>query len=112
MEFNLPYKHPVKYWFQNTGARAQRWADELNRHFSSVGSNIATSLGAAAAMGPELTPRPPKVSSGAFQLVPATLPELSAALRQMSSSRASGEDGITVAMLRMTFSVVGPHLLS
>ena len=35
-------------------ARAQEWADELNRHFSSVGPKIATSLGAAAAVGPKL----------------------------------------------------------
>ena len=42
---------------------------------------------------------------------PATLPELSAALRRMSSSHASGEDGITIGLLRDTFPVIGPHLL-
>ena len=30
----------------------------------------------------------------------------------MSTSRACGEDGITVGMLRMTFEVTGPHLLN
>ena len=40
-----------------------------------------------------------------------TLPELSHALRGMSSSRTSGEDGVTVQMLRATFPVIGPHLL-
>ena len=40
-------------------------------------------------------------------------PEIKMATRrQMSSTRASGEDGINVAMLRITFSVVGPHLLA
>ena len=29
----------------------------------------------------------------------------------MSSSKASTEDGVTIAMLRMTFSAIGPHLL-
>ena len=49
--------------------------------------------------------------AGAFSPGPATLPELSAALKRMSSSRACGTDGITIHMLRCTFSVVGPHLL-
>lgn len=49
--------------------------------------------------------------SDAFKVRTVTLPELSNALRGMSSSRASGNDGVTVQMLRATFSVVGPHLL-
>ena len=37
--------------------------------------------------------------------------ELSAALGRMGTSRACGSDGITVEMLKLTFAVVGPHLL-
>ena len=53
---------------------------------------------------------PPRVVSGAFRVHPVTLPELSNCLRGMSSSKASTEDGVTIAMLRMTFSAIGPHL--
>ena len=87
------------------------WADKLNRHFSSVGPSIAASLATVAATGPLLSPRPPRVCSDAFRVKPATLPELSSALKRMSCSKASGSDGITVSMLKMTFPVVGPHLL-
>ena len=86
------------------------WFDRLNQHFASVGAAVANSL-AAADTGETLPPRPPRVCSGAFTPRPATLPELSAALKRMGPSKASGSDGITVPMLKMTFSVVGPHLL-
>ena len=49
--------------------------------------------------------------SGSFAPQPATLPELSTALRRMGTSRACGPDGITIEMLKLTFAVVGPHLL-
>ena len=91
-------------------ARQPGWMDRLNRYFADVGSTVAEDL-AAADTGETLGPRPPRVISGAFSPRPATLPELSAALQRMSSSKACGEDGITIAMLRMTFPVVGPHLL-
>ena len=91
--------------------RTREWAEKLNRHFSSVGPSIAASLSTMAAAGPPLSPRPPRVCSGAFRVKPATLPELSSALRRMSCSKASGPDGITVSMLKLTFPVVGPHLL-
>ena len=58
-----------------------------------------------------LGPRPRRVVSGAFRVYPATLPELSVAVRQMSASKASGDDGITIAMIRMTFPVIAPYLL-
>ena len=86
------------------------WMDRLNRYFADVGSTVAEDL-AAADTGETLGPRPPRVISGAFSPRPATLPELSAALQRMSSSKSSGADGITIAMLRTTFPVVGPHLL-
>ena len=86
------------------------WSDRLNRFFTSVGSDVATAL-ARSDTGELLTPRPPRVCAGAFSPGPATLPELSAALSRMSSSRACGPDGITVHMLRCTFPVIGPHLL-
>ena len=71
---------------------------------------MADSL-AASDTGERLHPRPPRVCSGAFSPQPATLPELSAALQRMGASKASGNDGITISMIRMTFSVVGPHIL-
>ena len=96
---------------QDTAAvRPAGWYSRLNQHFATVGSTVADSL-AAADTGETLHPRPPRVCSGAFSPRPATLPELSAALQRMGTSKASGEDGITIAMLRMTFSVVGPHVL-
>ena len=60
--------------------RTREWAEKLNRHFSSVGPSIAASLSTVAAAGPQLSPRPPRVCSGAFRVRPATLPELSSAL--------------------------------
>ena len=95
---------------ESASHRSADWADQLNSFFISVGSGVAHSLAAADA-GEPLPPRPPRVSSGAFVPQPATLPELSAALRRMGSSRACGSDGITIEMLRLTFAVVGPHLL-
>ena len=86
------------------------WASRLNRHFASVGPGVADAL-AERDSGDLLPPRPPRVCSGAFSPRPATLPELSLALQRMSSSRACGLHGITIEMLRMTFPVVGPHLL-
>ena len=85
------------------------WANRLNRFFASVGPDVAHSLGAADT-GEPLPPRPPRVCSGAFAPQPATLPELSAALQRMGTSRACGPDGITIKMLKTTFAVVGPHL--
>ena len=86
------------------------WLDRLNRYFADVGSTVAEEL-AAADTGVTLGPRPPRVISGAFSPRPATLPELSAALQRMSPSKACGDDGIPIAMLRMTFPVIGPHIL-
>ena len=86
------------------------WPDRLNRFFTSVGSDVAHALAEIDA-GETLSPRPPRVCAGSFVPYPATLPELSAALKRMVMSRACGPDGITVHMLRMTFPVVGPHLL-
>ena len=86
------------------------WADKANRFFASVGPTVAESL-SAADDGEPLPPRPPRVCSGAFLPRPATMPELSAALARMGTSRACGPDGITVQMLRTTFPVIAPQLL-
>ena len=95
---------------ETSQARPAGWFDGLNRHFAAVGSAVADSL-ASTDNGETLSPRPPRVCSGAFSPRPATLPELSAALQRMGTSKASGADGITIAMLRTTFRVVGPHIL-
>ena len=91
--------------------KSREWADRLNAHFASVGPAVAESLSTATNVGETLGPRPPRVCASAFRVTPATLPELSAALGRMGVSRASGVDGVTIQMLRMTFPVVGPHLL-
>ena len=75
-----------------------------------AGAEVAATL-SAAPQGAALPPRPPRVVSGALKVRTVTLPELSLALRGMSGSRASGDDGVTVQMLRSTFPVTGPHLL-
>ena len=54
----------------------------------------------------------PRVVSGAFRLHPVTLPELSDCLKGMSSSKVYGVKGITIAMLRRAFIVVGSHHLN
>ena len=41
-----------------------------------------------------------------------TLSELSSAVKRMSASKACGVDGVTIGMLRMTFPVIGPHLMN
>ena len=85
-------------------------ADAFNRHFAAVGPNIAAEL---AASGPSRLPaRPPCVTSAGLRLLPATLPELSLALRKLSSSRAVGHDGVPLHAIRSCFPVIGPHLLN
>ena len=86
------------------------WAERLNRHFVTVGADIASAL-ATADQGERLPPRPPRVVSDSLRVRSVTLPELSRALRSMNNSGACSGDGITVEMLRRTFAVVGPHLL-
>ena len=73
---------------------------------------VAAALEEAQREAAPLSPRPTRVVSGAFRVRPVTLPELSAAIQRMSTSRASGDDGVTIGMLRMTFPVIGPHLLN
>ena len=87
------------------------WANRLNDHFASCGSRVAAEVGSRADSADSLGPRPRRVVSGAFRVYPATLPELSVAVRQMSASKACGDDGITIAMIRMSFPVIAPHLL-
>ena len=87
------------------------WADRLNGYFASVGPGVAKELEAAQRDSAPLPPRPPRVVAGAYRVRPATLPELSAALRRMSLSKACGEDGVTIGMLRMTWPVIAPHVL-
>ena len=51
------------------------------------------------------------VCSAGFKLTPITLPELSKAVRNMSSSRAVGLDGMPILAVRRCFDVIGPLLL-
>ena len=85
------------------------WADKLNHHFVEAGADVAAAL-SAVPQGATLEPRPPSVCADAFRVQPVTLPELWYALKRMGKSRACGNDGITIQMLRSTFAVIGPHL--
>ena len=85
-------------------------ADRFNTYFAEVGGRIAAEL-ADRRDGPASPPRPPTVCSAAFTVRPATLPELSDALKRMSGSRATGSDGVSLQLIRRCFPVVGPHLL-
>ena len=85
-------------------------ANRFNSYFAEVGGRIAAEL-AARQDGPVPPPRPPTVCSSTFTVRPATLPELSDALRRMSGSRATGSDGVSLQLVRRCFPVVGPHLL-
>ena len=87
------------------------WTNRLNNHFAACESRVAAEVGAQADTTEPLAPRPRRLVSGAFRVHPATQPELSATVRQMSSSKACADDGITIAMIRMTFPVVASHLL-
>ena len=87
------------------------WSDRLNKHFASVGPRVAAAIDRERSDRDTLPPRPRCVVSGAFRVRPATLPELSAAVSRMSGSRACGDDGITIQMIRMTLPVIGPELL-
>ena len=54
---------------------------------------------------------PPRVCTGSFRVQSLTLPELSAALKQMDASKSSDVDTLTVNVLKLAFPVVEPHLL-
>ena len=83
--------------------------NEFNAFFSRVGSRVADELSATPCES--VGPRPPIVCSSAFRVHVVALPELSAALQQMSGSRAAGSDGITVQLLHECFELVGPIVL-
>ena len=85
-------------------------ASRFNTYFAGVGSRIAAEL-AAGRDEPAPPPRPPTVCSAAFTVRPATLPELSRALKRMSGSRAVGSDGVSLRLVRRCLPVVGPHVL-
>ena len=86
-------------------------ADDFNCVFASVGERIATELREAGGEGEALSPRPPRVTSAGLVLQPVTLPNLSESLRELSSSRAVGMDGIPLFAIRNCFAVIAPHLL-
>ena len=89
-------------------------ADAFNEYFSSVGARVAAELRSdvnSDFAAEQRMPRPVTVCSSSFVLKPATLPELSAAMRQMSNSRAVGLDGVPIYAVKQCFPVVGPELL-
>ena len=84
-------------------------ANQFNEYFATVGRRVNDLL--SRDPSPDLPTRLPRVVSGAFRVKPATLSELSLALRRMSTSKAVGPDGVSLSVLRRCFSAVGPHLL-
>ena len=71
----------------------------------------STDTGAVTGDDYVVTPRPPRVVSSAFYLKPATLSEISRALNAMKNTKARGDDGVSLQMLKIVFPVVGLHLL-
>ena len=86
-------------------------ADMFNAYFADVGSTIAAELQSDSVRNDKPEFRPPTVCAARFELKPATLPELSAAVRRMSSSRAVGLDEVPILAVRRCFAVIGPLLL-
>ena len=88
-------------------------ADAFNAHFASVGPRIAAEVsgGPNPNDGSQSGPRPPRVCASTLKLSPATLPELSLAIKRMNSSKAAGVDGIPLQAIKACFSVIGPHVL-
>ena len=86
---------------------AETVADNLNRHFASVGPRIADELRAQVRDGMD-HPRPPVVCSARFTFQPVTLPELSVFVRRMRATRAVGLDEVQVSRI----SVVGLSYLA
>ena len=84
-------------------------ADNFNQHFASVGSRIAAEL--TAGNPPPVPARPPGVVASGLRLQPATLPELSRAISELSSSKAVGHDGLPLYVIRQCLPVLAPHLL-
>ena len=84
-------------------------ANRFNTYFAEVGRRIAEEL-AGRRDGTALPPRPPTVCSSAFTVRPATLPELSGALKRMSGSRATGSDGVSLQLIRRLFPGGRPSL--
>ena len=83
--------------------------DAMNEFFATVGSRVAATIRVD---GDEARPiRPTRVCAAQFRLTPATLPELSAAVNGMKSSRAVGVDGVPLFAIRRCFPVIGPMLL-
>ena len=100
---------PAKAGSSSAEPLSEGLADEFNTHFASVGPLIAAELSAEDA--PVLPPRPPTVTTASLTLRPVTLPELSRAMRDLSSSKAVAHDGIPLHVIRHCFAVLGPHLL-
>ena len=87
----------------------EKTANKFNEYFSGVGKRIADTLRTTSIH--QMSLRLPRVVSNSFKVHPVTLPELSLALRRMSSSKSVGPDGVSIQLLRRCFEVVGPHLL-
>ena len=85
-------------------------ADKFNDYFANVGAKIASEL-QCGGQTEQIDDRPPVVCAASFELTPVTLPELSEAVRHMSSSRAVGLDGVPILAVRRCFDVIGPLLL-
>ena len=83
----------------------------FNAYFADVGSTIAAELQSDSVRNDKPEFRPPTVCAARFELNPATLPEPSAAVRRMSSSRAVGLDEVPILAVRRCFAVIGPLLL-
>ena len=85
-------------------------ADDLNRYFVSVGPRVAEEVRRA---GPTayVPCRLPRVGACALVLAPLSLGELRAIVFGLSGTRACGDDGVSIQMIRTCFDSVGWVLL-
>ena len=84
--------------------------DNLNRYFVSVGPRVADEVKRLGPT-PDINCRLPRVGACALVLAPLSLAELRVIVFGMSSTRACGDDGVSIQMIRTCFDAVGWVLL-
>ena len=84
--------------------------DDLNRFFVGVGPRVAEEVRSAVPT-PDVPCRLPRVGACSLVLAPLSLGELRAVVFGLNSSRACGDDGVSIQMFRTCFDSVGWVLL-
>ena len=84
--------------------------DALNTFFTGVGPRVAGEV-AGQGVPPDLPCRLPRVGACAMTLSPLSLSELRAIVFSMNCSSASGEDGMCLRVVRLSFDAIGTIFL-